>query len=133
MYFADLTPYEYDGNEPNNNIVNVGWLSRDFTFIKGFSDNAFIEHIKNLVEHPTNLYRGMHLCEFCPEPQTIYNNGMKSMLLVPETAGNGEIRIKDSNGITYVAPVLIYHYIVAHGYLPPKQFVLAVSSSGTDV
>jgi hypothetical protein len=42
---------------------------------------------------------------------------------LPGTTGNGEIRITASNGITYVAPILILHYVVAHGYLPPQEFV----------
>ncbi|WP_456057523.1 DUF7919 family protein [Aliidongia dinghuensis] len=38
----------------------------------------------------------------------------------------GEIRIKAKSGITYVAPVLIFHYVTIHGYLPPQEFVDAV-------
>jgi hypothetical protein len=41
------------------------------------------------------------------------------------TTGNGEIRVTAPNGITYVAPVLILHCVVAHGYLPPQEFVEA--------
>jgi hypothetical protein len=43
----------------------------------------------------------------------------------PETRGNGEIRIAATNGMIYVAPVLILHYVVAHRYLPPQEFVAA--------
>jgi hypothetical protein len=32
----------------------------------------------------------------------------------------------------YVAPVLIYHYVAVHGYLPPDQFIEAVMN-GTPV
>ena len=44
----------------------------------------------------------------------------------PGTTGNGEIRVVDVMGTTYVAPVLILHYVAEHGYLPPKEFVDAV-------
>jgi hypothetical protein len=42
---------------------------------------------------------------------------------LPGTTGNGEIRVFGANGITYVAPVLVVHYIAVHDYLPPKEFV----------
>jgi hypothetical protein len=45
---------------------------------------------------------------------------------LPGTTGNGEIRVRAANGITYVAPVLVLHYVVEHGYLPPQEFIEAV-------
>jgi hypothetical protein len=45
---------------------------------------------------------------------------------LPGTTGNGEIRVTATNGINYVAPVLILHYVGAHEYLPPKEFIDAV-------
>jgi hypothetical protein len=41
--------------------------------------------------------------------------------------GNGEIHVS-AGGIywTYSAPTLIYHYILRHQYLPPKEFLDAV-------
>ena len=38
---------------------------------------------------------------------------------------NGEIRIT-AETVTYAAPVLIVHYVEAHGYLPPTEFLNAV-------
>jgi hypothetical protein len=40
-----------------------------------------------------------------------------------ETLGNGEIRVRALDGKIYVAPVLIYHYVASHGYLPPRVFI----------
>ena len=48
----------------------------------------------------------------------------------PGTTGNGEIRIDANDGITYVAPVLILHYVSEHHYAPPQQFVDAVLKAG---
>jgi hypothetical protein len=46
---------------------------------------------------------------------------------LPGTTGNGEIRVIATAGATtYVAPVLVLHYVVAHGYLPPQEFIDAV-------
>jgi hypothetical protein len=38
-------------------------------------------------------------------------------------SGDGEIRVPAADGtLTYVAPNLIYQYLVAHQYLPPDVF-----------
>jgi hypothetical protein len=50
---------------------------------------------------------------------------------VPGTTGNGEIRVAAANGITYVAPVLVLHYVVAHKYLPPQEFIDAVTNAAS--
>jgi hypothetical protein len=40
--------------------------------------------------------------------------------------GNGEIIVKGEDGRRYAAPTLILHYIEAHHYLPPEEFIQAV-------
>ena len=124
MYFQDLSPYQYGRVTPTPNVLSVGWLSGDHPYSSGAVSDAFVEALRHLVAQPVNLYRGRHMCEFCPEPPIITNaNGLR-MLSPPEgTTGNGEIRVSDNDGTTYVAPVLVLHYVVAHGYLPPPQFV----------
>jgi hypothetical protein len=42
--------------------------------------------------------------------------------------GDGEIRVPARGEVTYVAPNLIYHYVVAHQYLPPDVFLDALRS-----
>jgi hypothetical protein len=42
--------------------------------------------------------------------------------------GNGEIRVIGASAI-YAAPTLIYHYVVAHSYQPPEEFIEAVLTS----
>jgi hypothetical protein len=88
------------------------------------------KRLAELVKSPVNLYRGLHLCEFCPEPPTVLSpGGIKMMNPPPGTAGNGEIRVAALDGNIYVAPVLIYHYVTAHGYVPPREFVDAVDAA----
>jgi hypothetical protein len=124
MYFPDLTPYEYGRTEPQANVLNVGWLSAAHPVSSGASDERLIAALRRLADSPVNLYRGSHLCEFCPRPPTKLSPGGIPMLdPLPGTTGNGEIRITATNGTTYVAPVLILHYVVAHGYQPPQEFV----------
>jgi hypothetical protein len=52
--------------------------------------------------------------------------GIRVLDPLPGTTGNSEIRVAAANGITYVAPVLVLHYVIAHGYLPPQEFIDAV-------
>jgi hypothetical protein len=68
LYFEDLSPYEYDHGQPVGNVVNVGWLSRDHDYESGSVPQEFVAAVRKLVATPVNLYRGVHLCEFCPDP-----------------------------------------------------------------
>jgi len=40
--------------------------------------------------------------------------------------GFAEIRVFGRNGKIYAAPNLIYHYVTAHSYRPPDEFIQAV-------
>ena len=130
MYFPDLTPYEYDHTKPQPNVLNVGWLSGAEAFPVGIPDERLVPALGQLTATPTNLYRGKHICDLCPAPPTIMSSGGIPMLDPPSgTTGNGEIRVTGAGGVTYVAPVLILHYVVAHGYLPPQEFIDATIRS----
>ncbi|MGO9483827.1 MAG: hypothetical protein ACLPX9_04460 [Rhodomicrobium sp.] len=132
MYFPDLTPYCYGRTEPQQDILNVGWLSNAHPFERGTPDARLVSALERLIACPVNLYRGKHLCEFCPEPPIILRNGMRFIDPKPGTEGNGEIRVTGEGAITYVAPVLVAHYVSIHGYVPPKQFVQAVLKAVSD-
>jgi hypothetical protein len=143
-YFPDLTPYAY-GNCDHPNVVHVGWLDGVHEFAKGRVAPHLVQKLKKLALHPVELYRGFHVCELCPKD--------RSPDLHPETRSNGEIRITirslgdaglnetsvasrpslatesiliDFKRLTYAAPVAIVHYIEAHGYLPPEEFLKAL-------
>lgn len=68
-------------------------------------------------------YRGSHICELCPKDDanwvSIVHQGKKRLL------GSGEITVCAPTR-TYATPNLVLHYIAAHGYLPPDDFVDAV-------
>jgi hypothetical protein len=123
MYFPDLTPYAYGRAEPQTNVLNVGWLSADHAFPTGDADDRLVDALRQLTKSPLNLFRGVHLCEFCPDQRT---PGGRQLM---GTAGNGEIRVAGAGGVIYVAPVLVLHYVVAHGYRPPQAFVDAAISA----
>lgn len=109
-YFPDMTKYTYLGNNSDDLILNVGWLSKDHPFMKGKLATSFHQKLENLIQHNrVKVTRGHHTCELC-------ENGN----------GNGEIRVRGKNEIIFAAPVLILHYITEHDYLPPQGFIDAV-------
>ena len=131
-YYDDLSPYSYHSTKVSNNVLNVGWLSSLEEFNKGEVTEEFIHALKVMLEQPVNLFRGLHHCEFCPSP--IFTK--KDNKFVPEItrdcpSGNGEIRVNGNNGIIYVAPTLIMHYIEEHNYKPPEEFINAIMQTTT--
>jgi hypothetical protein len=123
-YFKDLTPYQYCKNlfqcvgEP----LSVGWLERCATYPKGVVGPNLTAKLIALCKFPVNRYRGWHGCHFCKEyPVRITDSDGEFCL------GAGEIRVPAADGkVTYVAPNLIYHYVVAYQYLPPDVFLEAL-------
>lgn len=128
-YFPDLSHYVYGTTFPEPHILNIGWLSKDHRYERGPSPEWLIKNLRDRIAAPVNLYRGKHACEFCPEPPMKRLAGGIEVADHPEnTLGNGEIRVRALDGRIYVAPVLIYHYIVCHEYLPPGEFLAAAAA-----
>jgi hypothetical protein len=125
MHFKDLSPYTYclprDIPEGVNlgcleSALNVGWLESGYAFDVGPTPRRFRWKLGKLAKDIKNPMWGFHECSLCDGP------GGK-------TQGNGEIHVTGSDGIMYIAPELILHYIDTHDYLPPKEFVDAVLSN----
>jgi hypothetical protein len=69
---------------------------------------------------------GYHQCPFCPAyPARERINGELASL------GSAEIRVHGPTA-EYAAPNLIYHYVIAHEYLPPDEFIEAVLADRSD-
>ena len=132
MYYEDLTPYEYRSkNNIDPNVLNVGWLSKDIPFhtrrIETIFPDEFLSKLKKLtnMDNIVNLCRGSHFCEYCEKQHDEEGHRVvKSYQL-----GNGEIRVNGKDGMVYAAPVLIWHYVALHNYLPPYGFIEAVMES----
>jgi len=120
-YYKDLSRYEYSKvpYKCAGELYNVGWLERCAPFPKGVVAPELVEKLLALCKFPINRYRGWHGCHFCPEyPVRIADSEGEFCL------GDGEIRVPAADGtLTYVAPNLIYHYVVTHQYLPPDIFL----------
>ena len=119
-YYPDLSRYEYllrgaigsSGSYPKLGMpwVNVGWLAKGRDYPRGQSDAVFQERLAHFCRpHPVWLFcAGIHTCEFCGKAH-----------------GGWEIWVVGREKL-YAAPVLIHHYVVAHGYRPPDEFIEAV-------
>jgi hypothetical protein len=112
-HFPDLTPYTYfpAGTGP---ALNVGWLDPAAPFPTGDTSPEFCRKLGLLCQRPVQQTRGLHFCPYCPW------TGWPD-----QSAGSAEIRVAGERAV-YAAPTLVHHYVVAHGYKPPDEFVAAV-------
>ncbi|MCA1223021.1 DUF7919 family protein [Streptomyces sp. 8L] len=122
-YYPDLSPYTYDSSDQE--MLNVGWLSRDHPFNIGTAPSGLVPALVELAREPVNVQRGMHFCELCPDFLTARENTSRGDLFI----GSGEIRVTGRQGIAYASPVMIVHYVEQHGYLPPADYCAAVLPS----
>jgi len=107
-FFADLTPHTYSPSL-GLDILNIGWLDEGHSFRVGPTSEQFRGVLLELCQHSILLHRGFHVCCYC--------RGQ---------SGNGQIRVLSARGVWYAAPTLVHHYVTAHEYRPPDDFVNAV-------
>lgn len=136
-YFADLTPYAYGSADtdtvqrgprtvtyrPRYERLNIGWLDASQPFERGPVPDWFAGALLDVIDNPAvNQYRGLHDCEFCPPGEghiTDPRPGRSWLAFY-------EIRVPAGPGVMFAAPSLVWHYVTAHEYRPPAQFVEAV-------
>jgi len=120
-YFQDLSEYEYwhddermFGRRP---ILNVGWMEHPHPLPTGAVPAGFGERLTAFCarERLVNFLCGVQSCDFC--------RGTVAWDSAPR--GNGEIRVLGKE-VVYAAPMLIGHYVTAHDYRPPQEFIEAV-------
>jgi len=116
-YIKDLMSCTYHRGEIPTHLA-VGWLDISQPFTTGNTTEEFKTKLEYLTTtQATQQYRGSHGCQWC------------SSGLMSRYAGNGSIRvISPVTQNQYEAPVLIAHYVRAHNYLPPEDFIVAVMS-----
>ncbi|WP_344615200.1 hypothetical protein [Dactylosporangium salmoneum] len=138
-YFADLTPYAYGGDDDTDTLQydwgyvdyrpeyerrNVGWLSAEHPFERGPVPDWFAGALLDAIGNPSvNQYRGLHDCEFCPPGE---GRGIVDPRPGRSFLAYHEIRVPAGPGVMFAAPALIWHYVTAHEYRPPAEFVEAV-------
>lgn len=119
-YYSDLSAYTYGGDRYFSvpDTVNVGWLSSEHLFKRATPSEELLDRVWSLSKVSVAPAKGRHYCEFCAEPDATIGRGDEHLKL-----GRAEIRVFSTHGRIYAAPNLLYHYICAHGYLPPVEFV----------
>lgn len=125
MQFDDLTPYTFSTELPDvRPRLNVGWLAGWAQFPKADPSPEFLAALFARVQHPVRKMDGAHVC--CKKFQD-EASGLTRAELAGGTVllGAAEIEVDGPEGVVYVAPDLIFHYVREHRYAPPEPFVRA--------
>jgi hypothetical protein len=145
-HFSDLSFYEYSrGNPPQTK--NVGWLQRGYAFETAPPSEGTLDLLWSFCKISVMQTRGIHKCDLCAPHSTeaASRSGVRLLL------GSAEIRVlsKDVSPLrhglggdeppgllflrksqtpfnVYAAPNLVYHYVQAHRYKPPDEFLNAL-------
>jgi hypothetical protein len=126
MYFSDLTPCSYNIPEPKG--FSVGWLDKAHGFSRGVVPPGFVERLVEICSRPVVQHRGFHVCELCdfePDPTFAAHRAAGAL-------SSAVIRVVGRDGRVYHSPAMILHYVKAHGYQPPQEFVVAVMEAEYD-
>lgn len=116
MWYEDLTECDYFGEEYLKVLTAVGWLESKKTFPIGKTPkDVFLKLIK-FKKNPWTfaMFCGLHQCDLCQFQFEIESAIGISNIFIPH------------KGKIYVCPELITHYINAHLYLPPREFIEAI-------
>ena len=121
-YYADLSPCDYFGMDVR--LVAVGWLDPAHPHAQGEVDETVVAKLVALAANPWEpaSCAGHHACpffRFSGGPATFEHDGVSVVM----GASNVFVPAQDR---VYVTPSLVLHYIDAHGYAPPQEFVDAV-------
>ena len=120
-YYEDLTPYTYGHSAGQEETVNIGWLDERHDFPTGDVSAAFVERLKAFCRTRVMQTRGFHECPLC-------NESSSTEWQEPEDnpLSSAELRVFGEGKRVYAAPSLVCHYVAAHHYRPPDEFVNAV-------
>lgn len=124
-HFEDLKPCDYFGRV-DGRLLAVGWLDRSHAFPKGTVARSFFETLSKTIAEAWQPFAsaGRHPCEFC-----VFTGGPVELRVggVSVPLGTSNVFVP-GEGVVYVAPSLIVHYIDAHEYVPPEEFQRAVET-----
>lgn len=126
MHFSDLSHYAYLLPTGLAHVLTVGWLHASQAYPRGTVRAATLEKLKRLVlVQPAMQTRGHSACEVCGryEVELVAAQGARIL-------GSAEVWVPDSQvaGRVYAAPDLVVHYIEAHSYRPPIEFLASVDA-----
>ncbi|WP_035613624.1 hypothetical protein [Haloferula sp. BvORR071] len=137
MYFPDLSPYTYAPRGCDPPALNIGWLDRAHEFTRSTVPTGFMERLRRLMLTRVKQMRGFQTCQFCTGEDLdaalgtgpLSEDERRALRQACHEDGrfsSAEIRVTGQDGRIYASPMMIAHYVEAHGYLPPPEFVEAV-------
>ncbi len=124
--FEDLGPIDYFPVADASALRAIGWLGRGREFPRGEVSREFFEKLCALLIDPWQpmASAGISPCDLCQ-----FSGGPGRLRVGEVTVALGSANLfVPGRGFIYVAPSLVAHYIDAHGYRPPEEFIEAVLS-----
>lgn len=121
--FEDLSPWSFAG-VTSDVLKAVGWLEKERPYLKGEVTDRFFDALLQLLVQPWQpaVAAGRHACSFCR-----FSGGPAQIVFKGTTVTVGASTVYvPGDGVIYVAPSLVAHYVDAHDYQPPREFVDAV-------
>ncbi|MEE9611218.1 MAG: hypothetical protein V3W19_08200 [Desulfatiglandales bacterium] len=114
-WYDDLSECDYFGRNSSAYLRAVGWLEHGKEYPTGKISKTVYDRLAELLKDPFQplVAMGVYECDLCQFPE--------------HTMGSANLFVP-GNGLLYVCPELILHYINAHWYKPPKEFCDAVLS-----
>src|SRR5262249_36843970 len=97
--------------EEQAGTVNIGWLDLRYPFPTGETSDEFRAKLSVISLWRVKQTRGFQPCYFCTGRD--------------RPAGSAGIRGAGGEG-GCAAPILVHHYVAAHWYRPPEEFIAAV-------
>jgi hypothetical protein len=111
LFYEDLSPYQYRVPTGLPGVLNVGWVGHSAVRADHIDDDV-VQRLVRFCEDPIFVTRGSHCCGLCDR---VY--------------GNGEIWISGDDSRVYASPAMLAHYVKVHRYLPPPEFLSAVTAA----
>lgn len=116
--YLDMSEYSYKKGPNERPSKNIGWLGRDVPFPTGRVHRDIISRLEILSCIRFNQTRGFCKCPLCGADMVA--NSFGALL------GSAEIKVFFQSTL-YSSPNLIVHFIKEHSYLPPEEYIDAVS------
>lgn len=124
-YYADFSLYDLIEYEKPEGFT-IGWLEDGYDYPVDEVSEEDLANIIDLGSLRQHRSRGWHSCTLCGEYTE--HRATSERAGITYRLGHAEIRAVSDDGVLYVAPNLIIHYIVDHLYGPPAEFIDAVRS-----
>ena len=123
-WFEDRMPIHYFALADASRLRAIGWLEPGHSFPIGEVTHQEFASIFELAVEPwqPSRFLGFHDCGFCR-----FSEGPSSMVFGARRVEVGCNNLFVPAGdVVFVAPSMILHYVDAHGYRPPDEFLEAI-------